>query len=90
VAGAQSGGTWYVSRWPGVERFFEVAAQRFAWYERFPAEKRLDPLPFAHAYVMRSGRMTPERLRARSPRFAAAYEGYVRSTTGRVREERAG
>jgi 2-polyprenyl-6-methoxyphenol hydroxylase-like FAD-dependent oxidoreductase len=65
------------ARRPAVERFLEVAAQSFTWYERFREAMPLDALPFAHAYVMRSGRISPARLRARSPGFAAAYEAYL-------------
>jgi hypothetical protein len=37
------------------------------------------PVPFAYDYLMRSGRITPERLRQHSPGFAAAYEAYLAS-----------
>ena len=66
-------------RRPAAEELLEVAAQSFAWYERFPDHMRLDPLPFTYGYLMRSGRITPVRLRERSPRFAEAYEVYLRS-----------
>jgi 2-polyprenyl-6-methoxyphenol hydroxylase-like FAD-dependent oxidoreductase len=61
-------------RRPAVDRFLAVAAQSFTWYERFREAMALDPVPFAYDYVMRSGRISHERLRARSPRFAAAWE----------------
>jgi anthraniloyl-CoA monooxygenase len=64
------------ARRPAAERLLEVARQSGLWYESFGALMRLDPLPFAHSYLTRGGRITPERLRARSPRFAAAYEAY--------------
>ena len=64
------------ARRPGAERLLEVARQSGLWYEGFREAMRLDPLPFAHAYLTRGGRITPERLRARSPRFAAALEAY--------------
>ena len=34
---------------------------------------QLAPMDFAHDYLMRSGRMTEERLRKIAPRFAADY-----------------
>ena len=68
------------ARRPGAEDFLRVAAQSFAWYERFRDHLPLDPLPFTYGYLMRSGRITPARLRERSPRFAAAHEAYLRAT----------
>jgi anthraniloyl-CoA monooxygenase len=62
------------ARRPGVDKFLSVAERSYAWYERFPEKMRLDPLPFAYDYVTRGGRISHERLRQRSPRFAAAYE----------------
>jgi 2-polyprenyl-6-methoxyphenol hydroxylase-like FAD-dependent oxidoreductase len=67
------------ARRPGVDKFLAVAARSAAWYERFSQKLFLAPLPFAHDYLMRSGRITPARLRARSPGFAAAWEGYLAS-----------
>jgi 2-polyprenyl-6-methoxyphenol hydroxylase-like FAD-dependent oxidoreductase len=65
------------ARRPAAEAFLDVAARSFAWYERFPEHLALDPLPFAHAYVTRGGRITPEALRARSPRFSAAWAAWA-------------
>lgn len=64
------------ARRPEAERLLEVARQSGIWYERFRDALTLDPLPFAHAYLMRGGRIAPERLRERSPRFAAALEAH--------------
>jgi anthraniloyl-CoA monooxygenase len=64
------------ARRPGADRLLEVARQSGLWYEGFREAMRLDPLPFAHSYLTRGGRITPERLRARSPRFAAALQAY--------------
>jgi 2-polyprenyl-6-methoxyphenol hydroxylase-like FAD-dependent oxidoreductase len=60
------------SRRPDAERSLAVARESSGWYERFGEALPLDPLAFAYDYVMRSGRITPERLRQRSPRFWAA------------------
>jgi 2-polyprenyl-6-methoxyphenol hydroxylase-like FAD-dependent oxidoreductase len=70
------------ARRPAAEDFLEVAQQSVAWYERFPDHMRLAPLPFVHSYLTRSGRISAARLRERSPRFAAAYEAYLRSGAG--------
>lgn len=64
------------ARRPGVERFLEIAARSQRWYERFRERLDLDPIPFAYDYVLRGGHITPERLRARSPAFAAAVAAY--------------
>jgi anthraniloyl-CoA monooxygenase len=72
------------ARRPGAERLLEVARGSGVWYESFREAMRLDPLPFAHSYLTRGGRITPERLRARSPRFAAAYEAYRATPPGRA------
>jgi 2-polyprenyl-6-methoxyphenol hydroxylase-like FAD-dependent oxidoreductase len=65
------------ARRPGVEKYLAVAAESFTWYERFRDKLRLDPLPFAYDYVMRSGKISDQRLRERSPKFAAAHEAYT-------------
>jgi 2-polyprenyl-6-methoxyphenol hydroxylase-like FAD-dependent oxidoreductase len=65
------------TRRPAVERFLKVAEGSYVWYERFRDKMQLDPLSFAYDYVMRGGRITPERLKARSPRFFAAHEAAV-------------
>jgi len=65
------------ARRPAVERSLQVAAHSFLWYEHMREKLRLDPLPFAYDYVMRSGTITHERLRDRSPKFAAAQEAHA-------------
>jgi 2-polyprenyl-6-methoxyphenol hydroxylase-like FAD-dependent oxidoreductase len=64
------------ARRPAVEKFLRVAAHSFVWYERMRDKLRLDPLPFAYDYMMRSGTISDERLRERSPKFAAAHDAY--------------
>lgn len=63
-------------RRPGMEKFLHIAVRSALWYEHFRKRMRLDPIPFAYTYVMRSGRMSPGKLKARFPKFAAAYEAY--------------
>lgn len=65
------------ARRPTVERFLQVAAHSFLWYEQMRGKLRLDPLSFAYDYMMRSGTISHERLRERSPKFAAAQEAYA-------------
>jgi anthraniloyl-CoA monooxygenase len=59
------------ARRPDVDRVLRVAAHSFVWYERMREKLRLAPVPFAYDYMMRSGTLSPDRLRQRSPRFAA-------------------
>ncbi|BBU55295.1 monooxygenase [Mameliella alba] len=59
---------------PAIARKIVDAANTSAtWYESFGVKMRLPPLAFAHDYLMRSGRITEERLRKIAPRFAAEY-----------------
>jgi anthraniloyl-CoA monooxygenase len=64
-------------RRPAVERFLQVAAHSFRWYEHMRDKFPLAPLPFAYDYLMRSGTISHARLRERSPKFVAAYETYM-------------
>jgi len=59
---------------PAVDKRLGVAARSFLWYERMRETLRLTPVAFAYDYMMRGGSLSPERLRERSPKFAAAYE----------------
>jgi 2-polyprenyl-6-methoxyphenol hydroxylase-like FAD-dependent oxidoreductase len=70
------------ARRPGVEKFLTVAERSAAWYEQFADKLHLAPIAFAHDYLMRGGRITPERLRERSPGFAAAYEAFAATPRG--------
>lgn len=74
------------ARRPVVEKFLTVAAHSFTWYEHMREKLHLDPVPFAYDYMMRSGLISPERLRERSPNFVAAHEAYV-ATHGAAREK---
>jgi 2-polyprenyl-6-methoxyphenol hydroxylase-like FAD-dependent oxidoreductase len=59
-------------RRPVVEKLFAAAGASSCWYEDFPARmRRLGALGLAYDYMMRSGRMSPQRLRAQAPRFMA-------------------
>tara|TARA_R110000787_G_scaffold36875_7_gene93980 strand:+ start:1158 stop:2300 length:1143 start_codon:yes stop_codon:yes gene_type:complete len=64
----------YEQQRPPIARKIVDAANTSAeWYERFGEKMQLAPMDFAHDYLMRSGRMTEERLRKIAPRFAADY-----------------
>ncbi|MDH4096152.1 MAG: FAD-dependent monooxygenase [Betaproteobacteria bacterium] len=57
-------------RRPVVEKLFAAASASSYWYEEFPARMaRFDALALAYDYMTRSGRMSPERLRAQAPAF---------------------
>jgi 2-polyprenyl-6-methoxyphenol hydroxylase-like FAD-dependent oxidoreductase len=65
------------ARRPAVEKFLQVAAHSVSWYEHMREKLHLAPIPFAYDYMMRSGTLSHERLRERSPEFAAAHGAYV-------------
>ena len=54
-----------------------AATDSYQWYEHFREKLSLDPVPFTYDYVMRSGRITHQRLKERSPQLAAAHETYL-------------
>ncbi|MGY6695262.1 MAG: FAD-dependent monooxygenase [Roseinatronobacter sp.] len=58
---------------PIARKIVDAANTSANWYEGFGQKMRLDPMDFAHDYLMRSGRMTEERLRKIAPKFAADY-----------------
>ena len=59
------------ARRPVVEKIVAAANASSFWYERLPDKMRLQPAQLAYDYMMRSGRMTEQRLRELSPRFMA-------------------
>jgi anthraniloyl-CoA monooxygenase len=64
------------ARRPAVEKFLGVAARSFTWYAAMRDKLALAPVPFAYDYMMRSGTLSRERLRARFPRFSAALDAH--------------
>ena len=62
------------ARRPEVDKFLDIAQSSYTWYEQFSEKLRLSPIQLAYDYVQRSGRISHERLKARSPEFAARYE----------------
>jgi 2-polyprenyl-6-methoxyphenol hydroxylase-like FAD-dependent oxidoreductase len=71
------------ARRPEVEKFLAIAASSYTWYEQFREKLRLSPIQLAYDYVQRSGRISHERLKARSPEFAARYEASLAGDTAR-------
>jgi 2-polyprenyl-6-methoxyphenol hydroxylase-like FAD-dependent oxidoreductase len=65
-------------RKPVLQRLVKAANASAAWYETFAQKLPLAPYDFAMSYLMRTGRMSPEKLRAQSPRFMANYEARLR------------
>jgi 2-polyprenyl-6-methoxyphenol hydroxylase-like FAD-dependent oxidoreductase len=61
------------ARRPIIDKLTAAADASGAWYERFAEHMKLAPLEFAMSYITRSGRVDPDRLRAVSPGFVAAY-----------------
>jgi anthraniloyl-CoA monooxygenase len=71
------------ARRPDVEKFLQIAQSSYTWYEQFGHKLRLSPIQLAYDYVQRSGRISDERLKARSPAFAAAYEASLAGEAAR-------
>jgi 2-polyprenyl-6-methoxyphenol hydroxylase-like FAD-dependent oxidoreductase len=61
-------------RKPVVKKLVAAAHASADWYERFPDHMKLGPMPFAHSYITRSGRIDDERLRKMAPAFMARYD----------------
>src|SRR5262245_22919301 len=61
-------------RKPVLQLLVKAADASAAWYETFAQKLPLAPYDFAMSYLMRTGRMSPDKLRAQSPRFMADYD----------------
>lgn len=61
---------WQAERQPVLDKIVSAANASADWYERFPDHMALEPWAFAHAYIQRSGRISPERLQRLAPAFA--------------------
>jgi 2-polyprenyl-6-methoxyphenol hydroxylase-like FAD-dependent oxidoreductase len=65
---------------PQIARKIVDAANTSAtWYDTFGSKMQLPPMEFAYDYLMRSGRLTRERLRQLAPVFITDYESYEAS-----------
>ena len=62
------------ARRPGAEKVLSIAQHSSTWYETFHEKMDLDPVALTYSYVTRSGRIDPEALRQKSPRFMERFE----------------
>lgn len=62
------------TRRPIVEKLVRASRTSADWYEQFHEHMRLAPLDLAYNYMVRSGRVSNERLRETSPKFMARYD----------------
>ncbi len=58
-------------RAPVLAKLVSAARTSSDWYDDFEQHMQLDPWPFALSYILRAGRLSPDRLRRLSPLFAA-------------------
>jgi len=61
------------TRRPPVETIVNAANVSARWYERMAETMQLPPYEFAHAYMMRTGRMNDDKLMRIAPNFMTAY-----------------
>ncbi|MES2415242.1 MAG: FAD-dependent monooxygenase [Pseudomonadota bacterium] len=63
-----------LAREPGKSKLVAAAEKSFDWFETFPVKvDALGAVPFIFDYLMRTGRVDDERLRAEYPEFMASY-----------------
>jgi anthraniloyl-CoA monooxygenase len=58
----------------GADTFQDAAMKSILWYETVDERMHLDPVAFAYDYMMRTGRVSDERLRRIDPEFADLVE----------------
>lgn len=68
--------TYQQRRQPIARKIVDAANTSATWYETFGEKMQLPPMDFAHDYLMRSGRISEERLRQIAPKFARDYATY--------------
>ena len=66
--------TFQRERRSGADTFQNAAMKSILWYETVDQRMHLDPIPFAYDYMMRTGRVSDERLRRIDPEFAELVE----------------
>ena len=66
--------TFQRERRSGADTFQNAAMKSILWYETVDQRMHLDPIPFAYDYMMRTGRVSDERLRRIDPEFAELAE----------------
>jgi 2-polyprenyl-6-methoxyphenol hydroxylase-like FAD-dependent oxidoreductase len=74
-------------REPQKNKLVTASEKSFLWYEKF-AEKMdsLEPVPFVFDFLMRTGRLTNQRLNAEYPHFMARYAGKFQRPEGAEHE----
>ena len=78
------------ARRPSATGFQDAAIRSILWYETADTRQHLTPLEFAFSYMMRTGKVSRERLARIDPDFLAAYDAEVASrvaTESRSRNE---
>lgn len=70
------------SRRGGAESFQDAAMRSIRWYETVDERMHLDPVAFAYDYMMRTGRVSDERLRRLDPEFADLVERHRPASAG--------
>jgi 2-polyprenyl-6-methoxyphenol hydroxylase-like FAD-dependent oxidoreductase len=68
------------TRPPIAHKIVDAANTSAEWYETFATKMHLPPLEFAYDYLMRSGRLTRDRLRQLAPKFLADFEAHEAAT----------
>ncbi|MEM7068877.1 MAG: FAD-dependent monooxygenase [Pseudomonadota bacterium] len=61
-------------RSPILSKIVNAARTSADWYDDYAEHMKKDPWPFALDYIMRAGRITPDRLRKMAPKFSAEAE----------------
>lgn len=61
-------------RGPILAKIVNAARTSADWYDDYSEHMKKEPWPFALDYIMRAGRITPERLRKMAPKFSAEAE----------------
>lgn len=69
-------------RKPVLDILVNAANASALWYETFADKLHLAPYDFAMSYIMRTGRMSTDKLRQIAPKFMVAYDNATASTSG--------
>ena len=67
------------------DAFQNAAMKSILWYETVNQRMHLDPIPFAYVYLMRTGRVSDERLRRIDPEVAELLERHHLSLSSQSR-----
>jgi len=70
-------------RKPIIEEYQQAADESLVWFENAKDYMHLEPLPFAYSLMTRSKRIDYDNLKRRDPKFIAAYEAALNSSSVR-------